>query len=500
MKASQKIKQSMGKAVERKSTLPTQVSARSDTDNAAPLQTNEYFDYESWSALNLVKPLLKAVNDMLYIKPTKIQQMCIPAIISGKDVLGKSVTGSGKTAAFLLPMMNDLVKNRTYSSYVRALIVLPTRELALQCHEMFTQLNTYTRLNACLAIGKIPLSQQEAEIGRGPDIVIGTPGRIVDLSKNSKGVSFEEVEWLVFDEADKLLEMGFKAEVEEILQTTENDERQTLLFSATLDKELQKVVRLALKNPLRVEAEPAKTLTNNLSQQVVKLKTVKSVVVREAILFYLLTEVTKRNTIVFFKTKKQCHRAKILLDLMNIPSIELHGDLTQSQRIDAVETFDKTRCFMLATDLAARGLDFKDVEYVINFELPEEESKYVHRVGRTARAGSKGTCISLLDEEEMKLFKRMAKKFGEKIQNRKIDYVRVKELKENIGKLKTKVKGRLNKERTDIQFAKAEMEAQKAQNMLDYADEIFNKPKREWIVSNKDRKQIAMKSKRAKLN
>lgn len=437
---------------------------------------------------------------MQYVKPTKIQQLCIPAIISGKDVLGKSVTGSGKTAAFLLPIMNDLANNRTYSSYVRVLIILPTRELAIQCHDMFTQLNTYTRLAACLAIGKIPMAQQEADIAKGPDIVIGTPGRIVDLSKNSKGVSFEEVEWLVFDEADKLLEMGFTAEVEEILQTTENDERQTLLFSATLDKDLQKVVKMALRNPLRVEAEPDKTLTNNLTQEVIKLKTVKSLAVREAILLHILSDVTKRNTIIFFKTKKQCHRVKILLDLLKLPSVELHGDLTQSQRIDAVENFDRTRCFMLATDLAARGLDFKDVEYVINFELPDEENKYVHRVGRTARAGSSGTCISLLDEEEMKIFKRMAKRFGEKINSRKIDFVKVKELKDSINRLKTRVKSKLNQEKTDLQYEKAEMEAQKAQNMIDYADEIFNKPKREWIVSNKERKQIAKDSKRVKTN
>lgn len=500
MKSSQKVKQHLEKSVERKSTLPNSQNKNIHTKHINEIQTNEYFDYESWSSLNLIKPLLKAVNDMNYARPTKIQQMCIPAIISGKDVLGKSVTGSGKTAAFLLPMMNDLAKNRTYSSYVRALIILPTRELALQCHDMFSQLNTYTRLNACLAIGKIPLAQQEADIAKGPDIVIGTPGRIVDLSKNSKGVSFEEVEWLVFDEADKLLDMGFKAEIEEVLQTTENDERQTLLFSATLDKELQKMVKLALRNPLRVEAEPQKTLTGSLTQQVVKLKTVKSLVVREAILLHLLTDVAKNNSIIFFKTKKQCHRIKIVLDLMKVPAIELHGDLTQSQRIDAVETFDKTRCFLLATDLAARGLDFKDVEYVINFELPDEESKYIHRVGRTARAGSTGTCISLIDEDEMKIFKRMVKRFGEKIQSRKLDYIKVKALRDQIAKLKTKVKSKLNQEKTEIQFAKAEMEAQKAQNMIDYADEIFNKPKREWIVSNKERKQIASDSKKVKIN
>ena len=494
------IKKNLVQGVERKSTLPNSQISQPNSNSNKVIQTTEYFDYEAWSTLHLVKPLLKAVADMHYIRPTKIQQLCIPAIISGKDVLGKSVTGSGKTAAFLLPIMNDLVKNRSYSSYVRVLIILPTRELALQCFDMFSQLNTYTHLKACLAIGKVPVAQQEAEIARGPDIVIGTPGRIVDLSKNSKGVSFEETEWVVFDEADKLLEMGFKAEVEDILQTTENDERQTLLFSATLDKELQKVIKLALKNPLRVEAEPDKTLSNNLTQQVVKLKTVKSTVVREAILLHILIEVTKRNTIIFFKTKKQCHRAKIVMDLLKLPAVELHGDLTQSQRIDAVESFDKTRCFLLATDLASRGLDFKDVEYVVNFELPSEESKYVHRVGRTARAGSSGTCISLLDEEEMKSFKRMAKKFGEKIESRKIDFIKVKELKDRITRLKTKVKSHLNKEKVDIQYAKAEMEAQKAQNLMDYADEIFNKPKREWIVSNKERKEIARESKRVKFN
>lgn len=459
-----------------------------------------YFDFEAWNSLNLLKPLMKAVNDMCYSKPTRIQELCIPAIISGKDVLGKSVTGSGKTAAFLLPIMNDLVKTRNLSSFIKVLIVLPTRELALQCFEMLKQLNVYSKLSACLTIGKVPIAEQEAELRKGPEIVIGTPGRIVDLNKNSRGVSFEDVEWLVFDEADKLMEMGFKPEIEAILDMTQNDRRQTLLFSATLGKELQKIVKLALKNPLRVEAEPEQTITHNLTQEVVKLKTVKSVIIREAVLIYLLLEVTKEQTIVFFKTKKQCHRVKLVLDVLGYEGIELHGSLTQAQRIAAVEEFDKKRCFLLATDLAARGLDFKGLKYVINFELPAEESRYVHRVGRTARAGQSGVCISLLDDDEIQSYKKMIKKFGTKISTRQIDFVKVKQLKFQIAKAGNKIKKILEREYLDKQFDKAEMEAKKAQNMLDFAEEIFNKPKREWIVTNKEKKELAQQCKRLKSN
>jgi ATP-dependent RNA helicase DDX27 len=196
---------------------------------------------------------MKAIQDLGFEKPTIIQEMTIPAIVTGRDVLASSITGSGKTAAFLLPLIQKFWKAKygyNVSNYSKALIILPTRELAIQCHDMFHGLNKYTKLSSTLIIGQASIQQQEMELRRGPDFIIGTPGRMIDLIKNSKDVSLDEIESLIFDEADKLLDMGFKAEVQEIVDLTNSGSRQTLLFSATLGKDVQKIIRISLNKPL----------------------------------------------------------------------------------------------------------------------------------------------------------------------------------------------------------------------------------------------------------
>jgi ATP-dependent RNA helicase DDX27 len=462
---------------------------------------SEYFDFNAWQDLGLIKPLIKALNDLAFAKPTKIQQMAIPYIFSGKDVLGNSVTGSGKTAAFLLPLIQDAYKSSSLSQSTSVVVILPTRELAIQCFEMFKDLNKYTKLSASVVIGKTNLEKQEKELREGPDFVFATPGRFIDLCKNSKGIHFDDVSCLIFDEADKLLEMGFKSEVEAILAMINSDRKQTLLFSATLNKGVENIVKLALRKPLRVEANCEFAVSNLLRQEVVKLKSIKSDRVREGVLLYLLKSMTDQRVIVFFSTKMHCHKFFHICQMFGITSYELHGDKTQSDRNEAVKGFTENKAVLLATDVAARGLDFPRVDFVINYSLPNEVTQYIHRIGRTARAGTSGACITLANDDEMKEFKKMAKKTNEEVHTRQLDFLQVKPFVQHLKQLEPKIKKIFVHERLDRELEKAEMEAAKAQNMLDHESEIYNRPKREWIVSKAERQRVSeMAKKKVKVN
>ena len=285
----------------------------------------------------------------------------------------------------------------------------------MQCYNMFLGLNGFTKLASTVCIGKADLVTQESALRGNPDFVFATPGRLVDILTNTRGVILEEVDFLVFDEADKLLEMGFKPEIERILSLCggENVDRQVLLFSATLDKQVMKVGKLALKQPLFVESKITKGIPSNLRQQIVKLKGVKSRDIRKAVLLHILDKNEPKKTIVFFSTKRECHSIALLLEVGGKEVLELHGDLTQAQRLDTLNKFskgDSSYKVLLATDLAGRGLDFPLVDLVVNFDLAADASKYVHRVGRTARAGNDGECISLYDDDELFAFKKMGKK------------------------------------------------------------------------------------------
>lgn len=374
---------------------------------------------------------------------------------------------------------------------------------------MFMELNLFTKLTSSVCIGKTDLGAQERALQRNPDVVFATPGRLVDILTNSHGIVLEEVDFLVFDEADKLLEMGFKPEVEEILKLCghTNNKRQVLLFSATLDKQVMKIGKLALKDPLFVESQVSKGIPSNLTQQIVKLKGVKCRDVRKAVLLYLIDNNESKKMIVFFATKRECHEVALLLGVSGNKVLELHGDMTQIQRMETLRLFSQENSaheIMLGTDLAGRGLDFPLVDLVINFDLVTDASKYVHRVGRTARAGNPGTCISLYDDDELLSFKKMGRKImkGRKdklrIEYLPIDFTQVKSKKFLISKMKNKVRRALKEEYVQRQLEKAEMEAQKAQNMIDHKDHIMSRPKREWIVSNKQRKELREHYKKVK--
>lgn len=453
------------------------------------------FDYEAWSSLGIIKPLLKAIDDLDYEKPTKIQAESIPLIMTGKDVLGSSVTGSGKTAAYLIPIMQQVFRQKTGQPSTKALIVLPTRELALQGFEMFKSLNTYLRLSAAVVIGKTDLGSQEVDLRRNPDLIFATPGRLIDLILNTRGVYLDDLAFVVFDEADQLLNMGFKSEVEQIVKAIESPNLQALLFSATLPKGVDKLISMALKKPLRVEANPELSLSNTLNQQIIRLKTYATDSLRRAVGLLLLKKLKYNRCIVFLKRKSDCHWLYLAAKVFKLDCVELHGDLNQLERTQTVNRFNEVGGVMFATDLAGRGLDFQEVDFVINLELPSELTRYVHRVGRTARAGCAGACITLLSDEELPTFKKFIKKSGEKVVSRKIDFALVKKVEEKLERASGKVRELLREERVEKEIKLAEMEMAKAQNLLEHGEEIYSRPKREWFQSKQEREEDISRAK-----
>lgn len=331
---------------------------------------------------------------------------------------------------------------------------------------------------------------------KGPDIVIATPGRLIDLLTNSKNLDLDDLEVLIFDEADKLLDLGFKADIEKIVELV-GKKRQTMLFSATLDCNIKKIIKLALVKPIRIQANPDNRVADHLRQEVVKLQ---DSTLREAALIHLVESHFTTRTLIFSKTKKTCHRLAIILNLLGKKVCELHGDMTQQQRFDAFENFKEQKFdIMLATDLAARGLDIKGLQYVINFELPQALTRYIHRVGRTARAGASGACTTILDDHEFLIFKKQIKQVKEKIFARKINEQNLSVVKERIEALEHDVQKIIDQERVEREIRLAEMEVKKAQNMLEYREQIYSRPNREWYMSKHAKDQIREDTKRQAL-
>lgn len=448
----------------------------------------EGFAFDHWEEAGLSRPLLRALQGLGFKQPTAVQKEAIPAVLSGRDVLGCSETGSGKTGAFLLPLIEGLVRDQRTGT-LRGLIVLPTRELARQSLNMFQSFNVSTHLRAALAVGGTALADQEFGLRRGADILFGTPGRLVDLVHNSRGVGFEQVEVLILDEADRLLELGFKAEIEFLLKECSHSHRQTLLFSATLGKNVRELSQLALRNPLRVEPSINKNPIG-LEHKVLRLGNLKSIRVREAALFVAIRELCFPPCLIFFKTRAQCHRATLQFRAMDENVNELLGTQTSEERRKALEEFRTQRGFLCATDLAARGLDFGDLGFVVNFELPVQADRYIHRAGRTARAGRKGTCLSLLDNKELKLLNKKMKKRKIKLQEVKVPVSAVREMKQRLELLELVIQTSRRQEKADEELERAEKEAIRAQNILRYSSEIMNRPRREWIISKSQRAKL----------
>ena len=361
-----------------------------------------------FSDLNLDKKVLKAVEETGYESPTPIQAGAIPPALEGRDVLGIAQTGTGKTASFTLPMISLLKRGRARARMPRSLVLAPTRELAAQVAENFDAYAKHTKLTKALLIGGVSFKEQDALIDRGVDVLIATPGRLLDHFERGKLI-LSDVKIMVVDEADRMLDMGFIPDIERIFSLTPFT-RQTLFFSATMAPEIERITNTFLSNPEKVEVARAATTSENITQGVVMFKasrkdregSEKRRVLRDLI----ASEGEKcRNGIIFCNRKVDVDIVAKSLKKYGLNASPIHGDLDQSHRMRTLEGFrDGSVRFLVASDVAARGLDVPNVSHVFNYDVPSHAEDYVHRIGRTGRAGNKGTAIMICVPRDEKNF------------------------------------------------------------------------------------------------
>ncbi len=345
--------------------------------------------------LELIEPLLRALQAEGYENPTPIQEQAIPVVLQGKDLLGCAQTGTGKTAAFALPIIQIMSKNQSSRKKLRALILTPTRELALQVEESFAIYGKFTDLRYAVVFGGVSQKAQTDQLRRGIDILVATPGRLLDLM-NQGYIHLSDIEHFVLDEADRMLDMGFVNDIKKVWAKLPA-KKQTLLFSATMPDEIVKMVNTMLHNPVKVMSNPVSSTVDAISQSVYFVEKNQ----KKNLLLHLLKDKNIKSALVFTRTKHGAN--KVVKDLVKsgIQSEAIHGNKSQSARQKALSNFKGgiTRV-LVATDIAARGIDVDDLSHVINYELPNIPETYVHRIGRTGRAGANGVAFSFCDQEE----------------------------------------------------------------------------------------------------
>lgn len=365
----------------------------------------------SFADLGLSEELLRAVGDSGYGEPTPIQTAAIPSILMGKDLVGIAQTGTGKTAAFVLPMIDILGHGRSRARMPRSLILEPTRELAMQVAENFEKYGKYHKLSMALLIGGVQMGDQVKALEKGVDVLIATPGRLMDLFGRGK-IMLNDCRLLVIDEADRMLDMGFIPDIEEIC-TKLPKPRQTLLFSATMPAPIQKLAAKFLTDPKRVEVARPATANVNIEQKLVVTTAAK----KTDALKDLIKSQDVKNAIVFCNRKTTVRDLTSALKRARLAAGQIQGDMDQASRIAEFDRFKKDEInILVASDVAARGLDVKGVSHVFNYDVPWQADDYVHRIGRTGRAGAKGVAITLATKADEELVERIEKLTGQKIE------------------------------------------------------------------------------------
>lgn len=361
----------------------------------------------NFQELNLIPSILKALAKENYTTPTPIQAQAIPAVLAGRDVFGCAQTGTGKTAAFSLPMLQRLSEQERKPQGrrpIRSLVLTPTRELAIQIYDNVKAYGRFTDLRSAVIVGGVSQKPQEEALRSGVDILIATPGRLIDLV-NQKVVDLRHIQILVLDEADRMLDMGFIHDVKKIIAVVP-PKRQTLFFSATVPPEISNLVKSLLVNPVKIEVTPASSTVERIEQSVYFVDKEN----KQKLLVHLLGDKRIASAIVFTRTKHGADRVARGLTRANVPAQAIHGDKSQNARQNALNSFKSgTTRVLVATDIAARGIDIEELSHVFNFNLPEVPETYVHRIGRTGRAGLGGTAISFCDADEMPLLKDIEK-------------------------------------------------------------------------------------------
>ncbi|KAK7517857.1 P-loop containing nucleoside triphosphate hydrolase protein [Phyllosticta citriasiana] len=456
-------------------------------DNSIPKTTKGKGTFQDMS---LSRPILKGLAAVGFTDPTPIQAKTIPVALLGKDIVGGAVTGSGKTAAFVIPILERLLYRPKKVPTTRVTILVPTRELAVQCFNVAKKLAAFTDITFAQIVGGFSLREQENILKQRPDVVIATPGRFIDHMRNSASFAVDTLEILVLDEADRMLEDGFADELNEILNTIPKS-RQTMLFSATMTDTVDKLIRVGLNRPVRLMVDAKKATVSGLVQEFVRLRAGKEDR-RMAVLLYLCKKVFTDRVIIFFRQKKEAHNARILFGLCGIKAAELHGSMSQEQRIYAVESFrNNSATHLLATDLASRGLDIKNVSTVLNYSAPQTHDIYLHRIGRTARGGASGRACTIAAEPDRKVVKAAVKASraqGAKIVSRQVPSDEIEAWASKLAGLESEVEAVLKEEKEEKALSQAEMEVRKGENLVTHADEIMARPKRTWFESEKDKK------------
>lgn len=359
----------------------------------------------SFSELGLAEPLLRAIAAQGYATPTPIQQQGIPAVLSGRDLMAAAQTGTGKTAGFTLPMLHRLMAGkRPASNHIRALVLTPTRELAAQVGESVRDYGQHLPLTSAVVFGGVSINPQLMAMRSGVDVLVATPGRLLDLY-NQNAVKFSQVEILVLDEADRMLDMGFIRDIRKILDLLPK-RRQNLLFSATFSNDIVTLAKGLLHQPLQVSVTPRNTTAETVKQSVYLVEKAG----KTALLSHLIRANQWEQVLVFARTKHGANRLAHKLAGDGITAAAIHGDKSQGARTRALGDFKQNAIRVLvATDIAARGLDIEQLPHVVNFELPNVPEDYVHRIGRTGRAGASGEAISLVEPEEHAFLKGIEK-------------------------------------------------------------------------------------------
>ncbi|MBP7557569.1 MAG: DEAD/DEAH box helicase [Chitinophagaceae bacterium] len=378
----------------------------------------------SFNDLQLIEPLLKALGEEGYVQPTPIQEQAIPIVLNRRDLLGCAQTGTGKTAAFALPLlqlMHEKAPQRGEGQRkpIRALVLTPTRELAIQIDESFKAYGRYLGLQHMVIFGGVSQYHQVNALRRGVDILVATPGRLLDLM-NQRHISLQDIEYFVLDEADRMLDMGFVQDVKRIIARLPQ-KRQTLFFSATMPPEIQQLANILLHQPMRVEVTPVSSTAETIQQFLYFTEKQN----KSSLLVHLLSDPAIPTALVFSRTKHGADKVARILNKAGIRAEAIHGNKTQNARQNALSNFKsrKTRV-LVATDIAARGIDIDELTHVINYDLPDVPETYVHRIGRTGRAGANGVAFSFCDYEEkiaLRDIERLIKKSIEVVKSHPFD-------------------------------------------------------------------------------
>ncbi|WP_299619389.1 DEAD/DEAH box helicase [uncultured Tenacibaculum sp.] len=365
----------------------------------------------TFESLGLKKELLKAIEEKGYANPSPIQEKAIPVILKGNDVLASAQTGTGKTAGFTLPILQIITdtKNPKFRP-IRALILTPTRELAAQIYDNVRDYSKHLNIKSTVIFGGVKPKKQIATIRNGIDVLVATPGRLLDLH-DQKALSLKRIDILILDEADRMLDMGFVRDIKKIIALLP-EKRQNLLFSATFSKEIKALAKGILTNPILVEAAPENTTAEMVKQKIYRVPKSR----KAAMVTQLISDGNWNQVLIFTRTKHGANRLAEKLQKRDISSAAIHGNKSQSARVKALKGFkENTVRVLVATDIAARGLDIPLLPHVINYELPNIPEDYVHRIGRTGRAGASGEAISLVSDEELEYVKNIEKLLKQKL-------------------------------------------------------------------------------------